>query len=77
MGRASVTNVPGHESAIDWSEDTVLAEARAAAGLSDFGGDAFRPGLRALLRTYAEQPFTAKGNKRNRRRMAGRSALTA
>jgi hypothetical protein len=56
-------------SALDWSEESVLAEARAATGLSDFGDESFRPGLRALLRTYAENPFSEKGQRRNRRRV--------
>ena len=54
---------------MDWSEEAVLAEAHAATGLDDFGADEFRPGLRALLRTYAERPFSAKGQRRNRRRV--------
>ncbi len=54
---------------MDWSEESVLAEARAAAGSEDFGGGAFRDGLRALLRTYAENAFSEKGQKRNRRRV--------
>lgn len=53
----------------DWSEASVLAEARAATGLGDFGDESFREGLRALLRTYAENAFTEKGQKRNRRRV--------
>jgi len=69
----------------DWSEASVLAEARAAAGfsaraaaglsaraaagLADFGDEGFRPGLRALLRTYAENPFSEKGRARGRRRI--------
>jgi hypothetical protein len=55
--------------AFDWSEESVLAEARAAAGLTDFGDGSFRDGLRALLRTYAENPFSEKGQRRNRRRI--------
>ena len=54
---------------LDWSEESVLAEARAATRLSDFGDESFRPGLRALLRTYAENPFSEKGQRRNRRRV--------
>ena len=54
---------------MDWSEAAVLAEARAATGLSDFGDDSFRAGLRALLATYAENPFSEKGRARNRRRV--------
>jgi len=55
--------------AFDWSEESVLAEARAAAALDDFGEDSFRAGLRALLRTYAENAFSEKGQRRNRRRV--------
>jgi hypothetical protein len=55
--------------AFDWSEEGVLAEARAETGLSDFGEGVFREGLRALLRTYAENPFSEKGQKRNWRRV--------
>ena len=55
--------------AIDWSEESVLAEARWATGLSDFGAEPFRDGLRALLRTHAENPFSEKGRARSRRRV--------
>ena len=55
--------------AIDWSEESVLAEARAATGLSDFGEEPFHGGLRALLRTHAENPFSEKGRARSRRRL--------
>ena len=57
--------------ALDWSEASVLAEASAATGLADFGDEGFRPGLRALLRTYAENPFSEKGRARGRRRIVG------
>jgi hypothetical protein len=57
--------------ALDWSAESVLAEARASTGLSDFGDEAFRPGLRALLATYASNPFSEKGQRRNRRRVVG------
>jgi len=63
--------------AIDWSEESVLAEARAASGLSSFGDESFRPGLRALLRTYAENPFSEKGQRRNRRRLVSLLATRA
>jgi hypothetical protein len=55
--------------AYDWSEASVLSEARAAAGLEDLGDESFRPGLRALLETYAGNPFTEKGQRRSRRRV--------
>jgi hypothetical protein len=57
--------------ALSFREEDVLAEARAATGLSDFGDESFRPGLRALLGTYAGNPFSAKGRVRNRRRVVG------
>lgn len=63
--------------AIDWSEESVLEEARAASGLADFGADDFRPGLAALLRTYAENPFSEKGQRRNRRRLVSLLATRA
>jgi len=55
--------------ALDWSEASVLAEARASTGLSDFGDESFRDGLQALLATYAGNPFSEKGKRRNRRRV--------
>ena len=55
--------------AIDWSEEAVLAEARAASGLADFGDESFRPGLRALLAHLRGEPVLEKGRKRNRRRV--------
>ena len=57
--------------AIDFGEEGVLAEARAAAGLSDFGDESFRAGLSALLRTYDQNAFSAKGRARSRRRVVG------
>jgi hypothetical protein len=57
-------------SEVSFDEAGVLADARAAAGgLADFGDDSFLPGLRALLRTYDESPFSEKGRVRNRRRL--------
>lgn len=55
--------------AFDWSEASVLAEARAATKLDALGDESFRPGLRALLETYAENQFTEKGQRRSRRRV--------
>jgi len=55
----------------DWSEAALLAEARAAAQLDDFGDESFRAGLRALLDTYQRNPFSEKGRRRNRRRLVG------
>jgi len=58
-------------SAVTFAESELLAEARAAAKLDDFGGDDFLPGLRALLRTYDENAWSEKGRTRNRRRLVG------
>jgi hypothetical protein len=55
--------------ALDWSEASVLSEARATAALDDLGDESFRSGLRALLETYAGNPFTEKGQRRSRRRV--------
>jgi len=51
--------------------DELIANAVAATGLDDFGGDGFRPGLRALVETYEGNAFDARGRKRNRRRLLG------
>ncbi len=56
-------------SAISFDEAGVLADAHAAAKLEDFGALPFLPGLRALLRTYDENPFSEKGRTRSRRRL--------
>jgi hypothetical protein len=56
-------------SAAAFEEAAVLAEARAAAKLEDFGGDEFLPGLRALCRTYDASAWSEKGRTRNRRRL--------
>jgi hypothetical protein len=54
----------------DLSESALLAEARARAGLSDFGGDDFREGLRALLAMYdTTARLTPAGRKVARRRI--------
>lgn len=52
-------------------EATLVAEAIAATGLDDFGGDDFRPGLRALIETYDGHAFDERGRRRNRRRLLG------
>ena len=52
-----------------FDEEAILAEARQAAELSDFGPDDFRAGLRRLIETYDRNPFTEKGRRRNRRRL--------
>jgi len=55
---------------IDLSEASLLAEAERATGLRDFGGDDFRPGLRALLDTYdGSARLSARGRKSTRRRL--------
>ena len=53
-----------------FEEETLLAAARAAAGLEDFGDESFRAGLRVLLETYAKTAnFTEKGRRRYARRV--------
>jgi hypothetical protein len=57
-------------SEIEFSEDRVLADARAAAGLEDFGDAGFLDGLRLLLETYdTTADFSEKGRKRNYKRL--------
>jgi hypothetical protein len=57
-------------SAVEFSEESVLEEARQTAGLSHFGNDGFREGLRVLLETYDNTAgFNEKGRRRNRRRV--------
>jgi len=46
----------------------LIAEASAEARLSDFGSGHL-PGLRMLLRTYDEQPYSERGRLRNRRQL--------
>jgi len=54
----------------DFSEESVLEEARQTTGLSDFGDDRFREGLRVLLVTYDKTAnFSEKGRRRHRRRI--------
>jgi hypothetical protein len=54
-----------------FSEEVVLEKARESTGLTDFGGDDFRAGLRALLETYesATAGLNEKGRKLNWRRV--------
>jgi hypothetical protein len=54
---------------VDLSEDGLLTEAQQQTGLSDFGSDAFRPGLRVLLETYERAGLTPKARKRTRGRV--------
>ena len=56
-------------SEVAFDEASVLAEAQQGAGLSDFGPDGFREGLRMLLRTYDESPFNEKRRRRQRQRL--------
>jgi hypothetical protein len=54
----------------DLSAESLLAEARAQAGLSDFGDPGFREGLGVLLETYeGEANLSPAGRKRTRRRL--------
>ena len=50
-------------------EDLLLADAREAAGLDDFGSSDFMPGLRALIQTYGSDVYDEKGRRRARRRL--------
>jgi hypothetical protein len=52
-----------------FDEEVLLEEARQATGLTDFGPDDFKVGLRVLLRTYSEGPLTERGRKSCRRRV--------
>jgi hypothetical protein len=52
-----------------FDEEALLEEARQATGLSDFGPGGFREGLRTLIATYREKPFTEKGRGRGRGRL--------
>jgi hypothetical protein len=56
-------------SAVTFAPDELLAEARAAARLDDFGGDDFLAGLRALCAAYELPAWSEKGRTRNRRRL--------
>ncbi len=49
--------------------DEILDESRRAAGLDDFGGPDFRPGLEALAATYGGGRFNGRGRARARRRL--------
>ncbi len=52
-----------------FDEETLLEEARHAAGLSDFGSDEFREPLRVLIETFGKPPFGEPGRRRARRRL--------
>ena len=49
--------------------DELVEESREAAGLDDFGPQAFRPGLEVLAATYACGRFNERGRARCRRRL--------
>lgn len=51
------------------NEQELLQEAREATGLSDFGDDHFRAGLRALVALPEQNPFTEKGVGQHRGRL--------
>ncbi|MCZ6783398.1 MAG: sulfotransferase [Proteobacteria bacterium] len=52
-----------------FDEETLLEEARQAAGLSDFGAGEFREPLRVLIETFGKPPFGERGRRRARRRL--------
>lgn len=57
-------------SEVRFDEASVLAAAREATGLDDFGEDGFREGLRVLLETYDKSAdFDERGRRRNHRRV--------
>ncbi len=49
--------------------ERLLADARQATGLDDFGPSGFRPALDHLCRTYDENPLSPAGRKRSHRRV--------
>ncbi|MFB0977821.1 MAG: sulfotransferase [Myxococcota bacterium] len=57
--------------AIAFDANDMLEEARASAGLSNFGSDSFREPLEALVRTYDANHRTLKGRKKAYRRVIG------
>ena len=48
---------------------TLLAEASAATGLSNFGAEDFKEGLQKLIETYTSNGFDERSIKRNRKRL--------
>ena len=57
-------------SEVEFTEERALAEACEATGLSDFGDERFRDGLKVLLETYSKSAhFNEKGQRRNWRRV--------
>jgi len=57
------------ESVLDLSEEGLIAAARESTGLSDFGDESFREGLRVLLETYQRAGLRPGGRKRTRGRL--------
>jgi hypothetical protein len=51
-----------------FDEADLLAEARAEAGLADLGAEPL-PGLRVLVSTYCQNPYSERGRARNRRQL--------
>jgi hypothetical protein len=62
MGRVDARND-------DFDVESLLAEASAATGLSDFGDSDFREPLGVLSQTYQRNAYDERGRKRNRRRV--------
>lgn len=56
---------------VTFDYDALLAEARAATGLTRFGEDDFEGPFRAMLATYDAMPLSARGKKSTRRRLLG------
>ena len=55
--------------ALDLSEEALIAAARERTGLTDFGDESFREGLRVLLETYQRAGLRAGGRKVTRGRL--------
>lgn len=53
----------------EFDPEALIEEARQITGLSDFGPDEFRDGLRTLAETYAAAALNERGLRRNRRRL--------
>jgi hypothetical protein len=60
-----------HPEMVDLSESALLAEAKAKAGLTDFGGEDFRQGLRVLLEMYDTTARLTPGGRKIARRRIG------
>ena len=57
------------EGALDLSEESLIATARERTGLTDFGDESFREGLRVLLETYERAGLRPGGRKVTRGRL--------